>query len=179
MKAFVFDTETTGLWNNRLKRVERQPYIVEFYGETVDIDSEKVLDSFHSYFRPGVKMDAGAKKVTGLTDEFLLDKPSFKDKVEDILSLFDGVDYIVGQNIRFDTTMLEFEFARSGINFEIPKEKFVDTVEATEHIFGYRCKLSDLYEHFFGERFSGAHEASFDVKATTRIFLELLKREEI
>ena len=39
--------------------------------------------------------------------------------------------------------------------------------------------LTDLHQKLFGEVFAEAHNASADVEATTRCFLELLRKEII
>ncbi len=175
----VFDTETTGLWNNRSKNLDKQPWTVELFAEKVVLETGEVLKEFHSHFHPGVNMEAEAMKVTGLTNEFLSDKPFFSEKIEEIKEMFLDADMIGGQNLPFDLTMLSFDFRRCKQVFSYEGKRLYDTVEANEFRFGYRPKLIDLYESFFGERFSNAHEAKVDVNATTRIILELHKRGEI
>ena len=49
MIALVYDTETTGLWNSRLKDISKQPYIVEMFGMIVDFEKGSILDKFYSY----------------------------------------------------------------------------------------------------------------------------------
>ena len=143
------------------------------------LETGEPIAEFHSWFHPGVKMESEAMKVTGLTDEFLSDKPMFSEKIEEIEAMFSDADMIGGQNLTFDLTMLEFDFLRCKKVFDYSGKRLYDTVEANEFRFGYRPKLIDLYESFFDERFSNAHEAKVDVNATTRIILELYKRGEI
>ena len=38
--------------------------------------------------------------------------------------------------------------------------------------------LTELYQHLFGKAFKDAHNATADVEATTRCFLELVRRRE-
>lgn len=174
-----FDFETTGLIVNRLRPVEKQPWAVELYMEHLDSNSLTVVDKFESYFKPGAKLDKDAAKVTGLTDEFLLDKPLFSDKIDEIQSMIDRSEYLAGQNVMFDIWIMIFEFRRCGRELDLSNKKLIDTIEQTSYHFGYRPKLGDLYEYFFNRRFSDSHKASADAVATTEILIELIKRGDI
>ena len=39
-------------------------------------------------------------------------------------------------------------------------------------------KLIEMYEILFDEKFSDAHDASYDVNATAKCFFELVRKEE-
>lgn len=177
--AASFDWETTGLVINRLRTLDKQPWGVELYVERIEVETSNKLSEFQSHFRPGVKLEKEAAKVTGLTDEFLSDKPLFTDKIDEIEKQFYESDIWLGQNITFDIMITEFEFERAGRKLNKKGKRLIDTVEQTSYIFGYRPKLNDLYESIFGERFLDAHVASSDAIATTKIFLELYKRGDI
>jgi DNA polymerase-3 subunit epsilon len=58
-------------------------------------------------------MDEGAREVTGIADEFLLDKPRFPDIVEEFLAFIDGAELII-HNATFDIGFLDAELARAG-----------------------------------------------------------------
>lgn len=174
-----FDFETTGLITNRLRPLEKQPWAVELYMEHLDTKSLEVVDKFESYFKPGAKMDAQAAKVTGLNDEFLLDKPLFASKIDEIESFWNESDYIAGQNVTFDIWIMIFEFRRCGRELNLSGKKLIDTIEQTSFHFGYRPKLGDLYEYFFNRRFADSHKASADAVATTEILVELIKRGDL
>lgn len=128
---------------------------------------EKV--TFHSYFNPGIAMNPEAAEVTGLSDEFLSDKPKFTDRAAEILSFIEGCD-LAGHNIlTFDIPMLAEELARCG--FDFPKGvRYVDTVRLEEKI------LPRTLEACF-KRYTGRdpgqenlHGASFDAEASAIIF---------
>lgn len=179
IKGVVLDKETTGLIVNRLRTIDLQPWTVEDFFLKIDIDTGEELGRYHSYYKPGVSMEKEAMKVTGLTDEFLSDKPLFNEKVKEISEFLDDCDYIIGQNIMFDLSVMSIDFERCGANFSYENKTIVDLLEATEYIQGFRMKLGDMYEHFFGERFANSHEAESDVLATARIFMHLRNLGEI
>jgi DNA polymerase-3 subunit epsilon len=174
-----FDFETTGLIVNRLRSLDKHPWAVELYMEHLDTEALEVGRKFESYFKPGAKFDAGAAKVTGLTDEFLLDKPLFSDKIDEIQEMIEQSDILAGQNIQFDLHIMKFEFQRCGRELKLEGKRLIDTIEQTSYLFGYRPKLGDLYEHLFGKRFQDSHKASADAVATTEIIVELIKRGDL
>lgn len=174
-----FDFETTGLIANRLRPLDRQPWAAELYMEHLDTKSLEVTKKFESYFKPGAKLDKDAAKVTGLTDEFLADKPLFKEKIDEVQAMVDEAQYLAGQNVMFDIWILIFEFRRCGRELDLSGKRLIDTIEQTSYHFGYRPKLGDLYEYFFNRRFADSHKASADAVATTEILVELLKRGDL
>lgn len=178
MIALVYDTETTGLWYNRLKDISKQPYIVEFFGMVVDFEADKILDKFYSYFKPSTSMSKEAEKVTGLSDAFLKDYELFEKKIDEVDKLFQ-VDNIVGQNIMFDIQMTKFEYFRSGRELDLSNKNIYDTIEATEYELGHRQNLTTLHERKLGTSFSGAHTAEEDVMATYRVARELYINGEL
>lgn len=179
MRTIVFDTETTGLIENRLRRLSIQPWIVELFALKVDSDTGEDVDIFHSHFKADAPLSKDAAKVTGLTDEFLANHEYFSTKINEIETFFNDSDILVGQNIMFDLNMMKLDFKRCGRDFSWDGKILIDLLEVTEYVKGHRMKLGDMYEHFFSERFSNAHEAEADVRATARIFFELKQRGEI
>lgn len=177
--GIVFDKETTGLIVNRKRKLDLQPWTVEDFALKVDIDTGEELATFHSHYKPGTRMEKGAQKVTGLTDEFLSTKPMFSEKIDEIEAFFDDSKYLIGQNIMFDINVMIIDFARCNREFKYKDKTIIDLVEATEYIQGFRMKLGDLYEYLFNERFSAAHTGEADVRATAKIYFELKKRGDI
>lgn len=174
-----FDFETTGLITNRLRTLEKQPWAVELYMEHLDTKTLEVGKKFESYFKPGAKFDAGAAKITGLTDEFLLDKPLFSEKIDEIQSMIEECDILAGQNVMFDLSIMIFEFRRCGRELDLKGKRLLDTIEQTGYLLGYRAKLNDIYDHLFGRRFIDSHQAKADAVATTEIVVELIKRGDL
>ena len=73
MREIIFDTETTGL-DNKLDRV------IEI-GCVELVDRNLTGRHYHVYINPQRAIDPGAMAVHGITNEFLVDKPVFKDVV--------------------------------------------------------------------------------------------------
>lgn len=106
MRQVVLDTETTGLsW-------EKGNRIVEI-GCIELLERRPTGRHFHRYFNPGREMEAGAQEVTGLTLEFLQDKPRFDTAVDEFLDFIRGAELII-HNASFDVGFLDYELSLAG-----------------------------------------------------------------
>ena len=94
----------------------------------------------------------------------------------------------MGHNVEFDKNIVGCEFLRIEMNDLLSDYPLLDTMkESTEYcqIPGRRGggfkwpSLTQLHEKLFGEDFDEAHNASADVEATTRCFLELVRLDVI
>jgi len=98
------------------------------------------------------------------------------------------VKFIVGHNVSFDNNIVGCEFLRKKKSNLLQSMPAIDTKDdATDYcqILGGRGgkfkwpKLIELHQKLFGEDFAEAHNASADVEATARCFLELLRLDVI
>ena len=109
MRQIVLDTETTGLsW-------EKGNRVVEI-GCVELLERRPTGRTFHRYLRPDCAFEPGAQEVTGLTLEFLADKPRFEDVVEEFLAFVDGAELVI-HNAAFDIGFLDNELRRAGATF--------------------------------------------------------------
>lgn len=104
MRQIVLDTETTGL------EVRQGHRLIEI--ACVELVERRLSGrQYQTYLNPDRAIDEGARAVTGIEDEFLLDKPHFVDVVEDFLAFIDGAELII-HNASFDIGFLDAELAR-------------------------------------------------------------------
>ena len=106
MRQVVLDTETTGL------EVRQGHRLVEIAGVEM-VERRLTGRQYQTYLNPGRAIDEGARKVTGIEDEFLLDKPRFAEVVEEFLAFIDGAELVI-HNASFDIGFLDAELARLG-----------------------------------------------------------------
>ncbi len=106
IRQVVLDTETTGL--NPLEGHK----IIEI-GCVELINRRITKNTFHVYINPDREIDQGAIEVHGITNEFLQDKPRFKDIAEDYLAFTEGAELII-HNAPFDVGFLNHELAQLG-----------------------------------------------------------------
>lgn len=174
-RHLIFDTETSDLVSNTIRSLDLQPEIFEWYSIVLDTDKMELVDELHLFSKPKGKIAKGASKATGKKDEDFVNYPPFADGADKIKSMVESCDLVIAHNLNFDVTVTDFEFARIGKGINWPEKR--DTVSLTEWIFGYRLTLTALYNHLFDEDFGNKHEASADVKALARVWIELLRRE--
>lgn len=179
MKAAVFDCEANGLIANSGITIDKQPRLLEFYGCIVESNGT-VIQELEFLCNPEMKILKEVTNITGITDEMVANEPIFKKRLEELQEFFFSCDAVVGHNLQYDKSIIDFELKRAGVNSELfwPDLK-ICTVEQTEHLKGYRLSLTDLHQHLFGYGFAGAHRARVDVQATVKCFVELIKRGEI
>jgi DNA polymerase III subunit epsilon len=101
MREIVLDTETTGFEPGEGDR------IVEI-GAVELIGHMPTGRTYHQYINPQRTMPAEAFAVHGLGDDFLADKPLFKDIADDFLT-FIGDAKLVIHNAAFDMKFLNAE----------------------------------------------------------------------
>lgn len=186
MQALIFDTETTGLIDNHTVSIDKQPYIIEFCGQLVDLERDELIQEFQTLVKPidkdgnrvklplNVKGNKGIADLTGITEQMLDDAPPLKDAIADIIALVNNATVVIAHNAAFDVEMCNVEFERHGFTLKWPR--VICTVEQTMHLRGHRLTLSKLYAMLFnGETFE-AHRAINDVQALRRVCVELFKR---
>ena len=178
MKHLIFDTETTGIPSNSIRAADKQPRIIEITMSIWNDDDNGVL-SFDARFDPEIPIPPAVTKVTGITDAMVKGCAPFRgEKADMIRELIEAVDVVVAHNLSFDKLVIDSEFERA--NERKPKwPRGVCTVEATEHVNGYRMKLGELHQYLFAKGLEGAHRSKADVEALLRCYQELIRRGEI
>jgi len=104
MRQIVLDTETTGLEASQGHR------IIEI--GCVELHDRRLTGQhYHQYVNPEREIDQGAIEVHGITEEFLADKPTFEQVVQDFLDYVDGAELII-HNAPFDVGFINSELQR-------------------------------------------------------------------
>ena len=177
--AFILDVETTSLIENHTVKLDRQPHIIEFFGQLVDLETGETTNELDILIKPPISIPEEIVKITGITDAMVEDHYAFDHFKDEIQSRIESSpsehnQCIIAHNAAFDKEALDIEFERLGIQIKWPK--VICTVEQTIHVKGFRLNLSGLHELLFGEPFAGAHRAKADVAALTRCCVEIYHR---
>jgi DNA polymerase III subunit epsilon len=109
MRQIVLDTETTGL------EVRQGHRLIEIACVEL-IERRPSGRHYQTYLNPDRAIDEGAREVTGIADEFLLDKPRFAEVVDEFLAFIGGSELII-HNATFDVGFLDAELARLGESY--------------------------------------------------------------
>lgn len=167
MREIVFDTETTGLDVNTGHR------IVEL-GCVELIDKVKTGRVFHRYINPQRDIPKASEQVHGLTEQFLSDKPVFKEVAEEFMA-FISKDVLVIHNASFDMKFINFELDRVNIP-PIPFMRAVDTLEIARKKFpGAKASLDALCSRFnISLEKRDKHGALLDAELLADVYIELV-----
>jgi DNA polymerase-3 subunit epsilon len=188
----VFDTETTGLPNNRKPAIEFQPYLVQLAFSLYDLDRRPVMELSTLVKLPeGVRIPKEASEVHHITDDMCL---SAGIPLRSALALLNHAASLatttIAHNAGYDLTIIKNSGFRTGYHVELPNifctcDAMTDIVQCppTERMiqFGHgdkfkRPNLNECTQFFFSEDVSGAHDAFVDTNACARIFFELMDR---
>lgn len=164
MRFAIFDTETTGLLKPSVVPLEKQPKIIEF-GLMITDGSATVAE--HNWLiDPKEQITDEIKKITGIQQSDIDGQPTFSELLPEIVQALKGVDVLVCHNAPFDVGMLTNELKRCGAleDFKMP-DTVICTVQEYKPVFGFRPKLTNLYEHFVGKKLAQTHRAIDDVRA--------------
>lgn len=167
-----FDTETTGLIKNKALPLDQQPRIIEL-GAVKDTGEE-----FSCIINPRIKIDPIITKITGLTNDDLAGKPSFRTIFNDLVEFFIGEESLVCHNIGFDVGMLVFELRRISKEHQFPfPPRHIDTVHLAKPFYkGKFMKLKYLYQDMIGN-YEQSHRALQDAKDLQKVYHALMARK--
>ena len=167
MREIIFDTETTGLDS-------REDRIIELGG--IELDNHFPTGrSIHLYINPGDrKVHPDALAVHGITDEFLSDKPPFKDVAEQILDFFSGAKWIA-HNATFDMGFVNAELARLGLPPIAPSE-VVDTLSLArrKHPMGPNSLDALCKRYGIDNSHRTKHGALLDSELLAEVYIEMI-----
>lgn len=186
----IFDTETTGLpksWSAPITDTDNWPRCVQIAWQLHD-EMGNLVEHQDYLIRPeGFNIPYDAEQVHGISTDLATAQGVFlTEMLEKFNVALSKASYVVGQNVGFDINIMGCEFHRAGLQTPLLGMNVLDTcTETTAELLrlpggrGGKFKLptlTELHEYLFGQKFSEAHNATADVEATTRCFLELVKR---
>ena len=185
----IFDTETTGLpksWNAPITNTDNWPRCVQIAWQLHD-GMGNVIEHNDFLIKPeGYNIPYDAERIHGISTELATEQGiSLAEGLVLFNEALGKTTFIVGQNVNFDLNIMGCEFHRLGVENKLTSLPVLDTcTEKTAFLCqipggrGGKFKLptlTELHTHLFGTGFGDAHNATADVEATTRCFLELIR----
>ncbi|MEP3297210.1 MAG: DNA polymerase III subunit epsilon [Pseudoruegeria sp.] len=167
MREIVLDTETTGF------EPESGDRIVEI-GAVELLNHMPTGRTYHQYINPERSMPQGAFEVHGLGDEFLADKPIFRNIAQAFID-FIGDSLLVIHNASFDMKFLNAEL--KWLNRPaLPMSQSLDTLAIARKKFpGSPASLDALCRRFGIDNSSRTlHGALLDSEILAEVYLELI-----
>ena len=159
----IFDLETTGL--DLVKdRVIQISYIKVYPDGREDRGDELVNPEKH--------IDPIITHLTGISDDDVKDKPTFKQLAAKLNEVFTGSDIAGFNSNNFDVPLLAEEFLRAGIDFDFSKCRLIDACTIFKRM--ERRNLAAAYKFYCGRKMEDdfeAHRADQDTEATYRVLM--------
>jgi DNA polymerase-3 subunit alpha len=187
----IFDTETTGLpksWSAPITDTDNWPRCVQIAWQLHD-EMGNLTENQDYLIKPdGFNIPYDAERIHGISTELAQEQGILLVEVLEKFNIaLSKAKYIVGQNLGFDINIMGSEFHRMNIGTDMSKMPILDTcTEITANLLklpggrGGKFKLptlTELHQYLFNLPFAEAHNATADVEATSRCFLELIKRQ--
>ncbi len=185
----IFDTETTGLpksWNAPITNTDNWPRCVQIAWQLHD-EMGNVLEHNDFLIKPeGYNIPYDAERIHGISTELAEEQGiALAEGLVLFNEALEKTTFIVGQNVNFDLNIMGCEFHRLGVENKLSSLPVLDTCTEKTALMcqipggrGGKFKLptlTELHTHLFGTSFGEAHNATADVEATTRCFLELIR----
>ncbi len=167
MREIVLDTETTGF------SPEDGDRIVEI-GAVELFNHLPTGNTYHQYINPERTMPAEAFEVHGLGDEFLADKPVFREIGQAFLEFVQDAPLVI-HNASFDMKFLNAELGWAGLS-KLPAHQAIDTLLIARKKFpGSPASLDALCRRFAIDNSAREkHGALLDSEILAEVYLELV-----
>jgi len=173
MRQIALDTETTGFEPSLGHR------IIEIAAVEL-INRQLTGNRFHRYLNPERASDEGALQVHGLTEEFLRDKPKFREIVAEFLDFIGGAELII-HNAPFDNGFLDNELRL--LDMKPLTEhcgNIVDTLRIARSLHpGKKNSLDALCERYQVDRSQRTrHGALIDTELLAQVYLAMTRGQD-
>jgi len=188
----IFDTETTGLpkrWDAPVTDTDNWPRCIQIAWQLHDAMGNLIESEDYLVKPEGFNIPYDAEKIHGISTELAEEQGvALSEVLEKFNIALDKTKFVVGQNVKFDLNIMGAEFVRENVENQLQELPVLDT--CTEHTASL-CELpggrygkfklptlTELHQYLFNQPFAEAHNATADVEATTRCFLELIRRKQ-
>ena len=159
----IFDLETTGL--DIVKARIIQLSYIKVHPDGREERGDMLLN-------PEEHIPQFVTDLTGISDEDVKDKPTFKQVAANLATLFGGSDFGGFNSNGYDIPLLAEEFLRAGIDFDFSKCRMIDAMNIFRKM--ERRNLASAYKFYCGRKMEDdfeAHRADQDTEATYRVLM--------
>lgn len=159
----IFDLETTGLdlVNDRIIQIS----YIKVYPDGKEERGNELIN-------PEKLIEPAITQLTGISNEDVKDKPTFKQLAASLCEKFTGCDFGGFNSNHFDIPLLAEEFLRAGIDFDFSKCHLIDAMNIFRKM--ERRNLAAAYKFYCGRKMEEdfeAHRADQDTEATYRVLM--------
>lgn len=157
----IFDLETTGL--DLVKDRIIQISYIKVHPDGHEERGDELVN-------PEKMIPAEVEALTGISNDIVKDKPTFKQLAHKLSDIFTGSDFAGFNSNHFDIPLLAEEFLRAGIDFDFSKCRMIDAQTIFHKM--ERRNLAAAYKFYCGRKMEDdfeAHRADQDTEATYRV----------
>jgi len=157
----IFDLETTGLDLVRDRIIQ-----LSYIKVSPDGGEERV----NLLINPEMPIKPEISQLTGISNDDVKDKPTFKQLAKQLSTAFTGCDFAGFNSNHFDVPLLAEEFLRAGIDFDFSRCRLIDAQTIFHKM--ERRNLAAAYKFYCGRKMEDdfeAHRADQDTEATYRV----------
>ena len=159
----IFDLETTGL--DIVKDRIIQISYIKVLPNGQEVRGNEIIN-------PEKPIPQEVVQLTGISNDDVKDKPTFKQIAAKICDVFTGADIAGFNSNHFDVPLLAEEFLRAGIDFDFAKCRLIDAQTIFHKM--ERRNLAAAYKFYCGRKMEDdfeAHRADQDTEATYRVLM--------
>lgn len=158
----IIDIETTGGNASRERITEIAIYIHDGY---------KVVNEYSTLINPECKVPPFVARLTGISDEMLVNAPKFYEVARNIVEITEGCTF-VAHNAAFDYSFVKQEFLNLGYKYKRP---VLCTVKMSRKLLpGHASYSLGNLCNSLGIQITSRHRAAGDALATVKLFERLL-----
>jgi DNA polymerase-3 subunit epsilon len=164
----IFDLETTGL--DLVKDRVIQLSYIKVFPDGKEVRGDELIN-------PEKTIPEVVVQLTGITNDDVKDKPTFKQLASKLNEVFVGSDIAGYNSNNFDVPLLAEEFLRAGIDFDFSKCRLIDACAIFRKM--ERRNLAAAYKFYCGRKMEDdfeAHRADQDTEATYRVLMGQLDK---
>ena len=164
----IFDLETTGL--DLVKDRVIQISYIKVYPDGREERGDHLIN-------PEKPIEPIITQLTGISDDDVKDKPTFKQLAKELAEKFAGSDFAGFNSNNFDIPLLAEEFLRAGVDFDFSKCRMIDACTIFRKM--ERRNLAAAYKFYCGRKMEEdfeAHRADQDTEATYRVLMGQLDK---
>ncbi len=159
----IFDLETTGLdlVNDRIIQIS----YIKVYPDGREVRGNELIN-------PQKPIPEVVVQLTGISNDDVKDKPTFKQLAAKLSEVFTGSDIAGFNSNHFDVPLLAEEFLRAGIDFDFSRCRLIDAQTIFHKM--ERRNLAAAYKFYCGRKMEDdfeAHRADQDTEATYRVLM--------
>lgn len=154
-----FDLETTGtnITHDRIVEIS----LIKVMPDGSEIEKTRRIN-------PEIPIPAEAMAIHHITDADVAGEPTFRQIAASLAQLLAGCDIAGFNSNRFDIPLLDQEFQRAGVQFDVSRARFID-VQTIYHKKEPRTLVA-AYRFYCDKDLTEAHSANADTRATLEVF---------